>query len=269
MMKTNENSETKQTYFEHLEELRKRLINSFIAIIVATVGSFIFADRLFKLLVQPLLAAMPEDNQRLIFTNLPEAFVAYLKIALVAGIFISSPIILWQIWLFISPGLFPHEKKYAFPFVFFVSMFFTMGGLFCFYQVFPWGFRFFLGFANDYIEAMPKMSEYITFSLKLIIVFGLIFQLPVLIYFLTKIGLVTGEFLAKNRKYAILIVFVIAAILTPPDVITQLMLGFPLVILYELGILIAKVVDRNKEKKRKASAEEARAESECDSGTDS
>ncbi|MFC1852005.1 twin-arginine translocase subunit TatC [candidate division CSSED10-310 bacterium] len=239
------------TYIEHLEELRRRLIISFIAILAMTVVCFLFAEELFKILISPLLYALPENKQRLIFTNLPEAFIAHLKIAFVAGLFVSSPIVLLQIWKFIAPGLYPHEKRYAFPFVFFSSSFFMIGGLFCFKQVFPWGFKFFLSFGNEYIEALPKISEYITFSLKLIVVFGLIFQLPILMYFLAKIGLVSGQLLSKNRKYAIMVIFIVAAILTPPDVITQFMLAGPLIILYEISIVIARVVGRNRARKEK------------------
>lgn len=248
------------TYLQHLEELRKRILFAILGVLGTTVFSFIFADKLFRILVSPLLQAMPEGNKKLIFTNLPEAFIAYLKVALVSGVFIASPFVLYQIWKFISPGLYEHEKRYAFPFVFFSSFFFVLGGFFCFTEVFPLGFKFFLSFTNDYIEALPKMSEYISFSLKLLLVFGLIFQLPILIYFLAKIGVVNSNMLRKNRKYAILIVFIVAAILTPPDVITQLMLALPLIILFELSIIIAKVVDRNREKMRMKNVAKAKEE---------
>jgi len=251
--------EKKMSYLEHLDELRWRLIYSFLAIFLATMVCFLFAEKLFKLLINPLLKAMPEAQQQLIYTNLPEAFVAYLKVAFVAGLFISSPFVLYQVWKFISPGLYKHEKRYAFPFVFFSSFFFMAGGFFCFYQVFPWGFRFFLSFSNEYIVALPKMSEYISFSLKLLVVFGLVFQLPILIYFLTKIGVVNSHLLVKNRKYAILVVFILAAILTPPDVVTQIMLAIPLIFLYEVSIVLAKIVDRNK---KRAKEQESRNEEE-------
>lgn len=234
------------SYLEHLDELRWRLIYALLSIFLCSIGCLAVADSLFKLLVHPLLQAMPEQNQQLIYTSLPEAFVAYLKISIVAGLFISSPLVLYQIWQFIAPGLYKHEKHYALPFVFFASFFFIAGGLFCFLFVFPWGFRFFLSFSNEYIVALPKMSEYISFSLKMLLVFGLVFQLPILTFFLTKIGIITSSMMVKNRKYVILIIFVLAAVLTPPDVITQIMLALPLILLTELSIIIAKIVERHK-----------------------
>lgn len=247
----------KMTYLEHLGELRRRLIISLSAVGVATLICYFFADRLFLFLIKPLIQAIPGGHPRLIFTSLPEAFVAYMKVSLVAGLFLASPVVLYQVWQFVAPGLYVHERRYALPFVFFSSFFFIAGGIFCFTEMFPWGFRYFLSFSNDYIEAMPKMSEYISFSLQFLLVFGLIFQLPVVMYFLAKIGLASGAFLTQNRKYAILVIFVVAAVLTPPDVISQFMLAIPLLLLYELSVIITKAVDRNRSKKRQQSADEA------------
>jgi len=238
-------SEEKQPFLSHLEELRKRLISCAIAVGIGFVICYIFSERLFQILIMPLKASLPEGD-RLIFTNLPEMFLAYLKTAFIAGILLVSPYIFYQLWMFIAPGLYQNEKRYVIPFVLFSSLLFVGGGLFGYFIVFPFGFRFFLGFANEYVQALPSVKQYFSFSVKLLFAFGLVFELPVVIFFLSKMGLVTVDFLRKNRKYAILLTFVIAAIITPPDVITQFMMAGPLIILYEIGIIIARIGGRKK-----------------------
>jgi sec-independent protein translocase protein TatC len=232
--------EEKQPFMKHLEELRKRLVSSAIAVGACFVACYIFAERLFAILVSPLKAQMVEGD-KLIFTNLPEMFLTYLKTAFIAAILLASPFIFYQIWMFVAPGLYQKEKKYLFPFVFFSTILFVGGSLFGYFVVFPFGFKFFLGFATDYIQALPSVKQYFSFAVKLLFAFGVVFELPVVIFFLTKIGIVTTAQLQKKRKYAILMTFVLAAILTPPDVITQCMMAGPLIILYELGILISKI----------------------------
>ena len=233
-------NEEKQPFLSHLEELRKRLISCSIAVGIGFVISYIFKERLFQILISPLNANMPEGD-RLIFTNLPEMFFAYLKTAFVAGILLVAPYIFYQLWMFIAPGLYQKEKKYIIPFVMFSTILFVGGGLFGYFIVFPLGFRFFLGFANEYVQALPSVKQYFSFSIKLLFAFGIVFELPVVIFFLSKMGLVTVDFLRQKRKYAILLTFVIAAIITPPDVITQCMMAGPLIILYEIGIIIARI----------------------------
>jgi sec-independent protein translocase protein TatC len=232
--------EEKQPFMKHLEELRKRLVSSAIAVGACFVVCYIFAERLFAILVSPLKAQMVEGD-KLIFTNLPEMFLTYLKTAFIAAILLASPFIFYQIWMFVAPGLYQKEKKYLFPFVFFSTILFVGGSLFGYFVVFPFGFKFFLGFATDYIQALPSVKQYFSFAVKLLFAFGVVFELPVVIFFLTKIGIVTTAQLQKKRKYAILMTFVLAAILTPPDVITQCMMAGPLIILYELGILISRI----------------------------
>ena len=233
-------NEEKQPFLSHLEELRKRLISCSIAVGIGFVISYIFKERLFQILISPLNANMPEGD-RLIFTNLPEMFFAYLKTAFIAGILLVAPYIFYQLWMFIAPGLYQKEKKYIIPFVMFSTILFVGGGLFGYFIVFPLGFRFFLGFANEYVQALPTVKQYFSFSIKLLFAFGIVFELPVVIFFLSKMGLVTVDFLRQKRKYAILLTFVIAAIITPPDVITQCMMAGPLIILYEVGIIIARI----------------------------
>ena len=238
-------NETKQPFMSHLEELRKRLITCAIAVGIGFVISYIFAERLFQILVTPLTRIMPEGD-RLIFTNLPEMFLTYLKTAVICGILLTAPVLFHQLWLFIAPGLYQHEKKYAIPFVVFSTILFVGGALFGYFIVFPFGFKFFLGFANEYIQALPSVKQYFSFAIKLLFAFGIVFELPVVAFFLSKMGIVTPEFLKKKRKYALLMTFVMAAILTPPDVITQLMMAGPLIILYEIGILVARMARKKK-----------------------
>jgi sec-independent protein translocase protein TatC len=235
----------KQPFLSHLEELRKRLISCAIAAGVGFVVSYIFSERLFQILISPLKAQMPESD-RLIFTSLPEMFLTYLKCAFVTGILIVSPYIFYQLWMFVAPGLYQREKKYVYPFVIFSTILFVGGALFGYFVVFPFGFRFFLGFANEYIQALPSVKQYFSFSIKLLFAFGMVFELPVVIFFLTRIGIVTPELLKRKRKYAILLTFVMAAILTPPDVVTQCMMAGPLIVLYEISIQIARIAGRKR-----------------------
>ena len=251
-------SEEKQPFMSHLEELRKRLICCAIAVGVGFVVAYIFSEQLFQLLVLPLREVMPE-GEKLIFTNLPEMFFAYLKVAFVAGIMAAAPIIFYQIWLFVAPGLYQKEKKYLIPFVVSSTLLFVGGALFGYFIVFPFGFKFFIGFANEYVKALPSVKQYFSFSIKLLFAFGVVFELPVVIFFLSKIGIVTPELLRKKRKYAILLTFALAAILTPPDVITQCMMAVPLIVLYEIGILVAVIARKKKleDKEAEDQAQEA------------
>ena len=248
----------KQPFLGHLEELRKRLVAVAIAVGVGFAISYAFAERLFNLLILPLKAVMPEGDQ-LIFTNLPEMFFTYLKVAFLSGVLLTAPFIFYQLWMFIAPGLYRREKKYVIPFVVASTILFVGGALFGYFVVFPFGFKFFIGFSNEYVKALPSVKQYFSFAIKLLFAFGIVFELPVVIFFLTKMGIVTPELLSKKRKYAILLTFVLAAILTPPDVITQCMMAGPLIILYEIGILVARIA-RNKKKAREEKEEEKEEE---------
>ena len=177
----------KVPFTSHLEELRNRLITSFIAIGVGAVISFAFKERLFNILVRPLIKVM-EEGDTLIFTGLPEAFFTYLKVALLAGIIVSSPMILYQFWMFVAPGLYKKERRMMAPIVLLSSFFFIGGALFGYFIVFPWGFKFFLGFATETIRPLPSMKEYFAFSAKLLLAFGLVFELPLVLTFLAKLG---------------------------------------------------------------------------------
>ena len=245
--------EGKAPFAAHLEELRKRLITCFIAVGVGFAICYGFKEKLFQILVQPLLRVM-KTGETLIFTGLPEAFFTYLKVALLSGLMLAAPIIIYQFWMFVAPGLYDREKRLMIPIVFLSSFFFVGGALFGYFIVFPLGFKFFLGFADEHIRALPSMKEYLGFSAKLLLAFGLVFELPLVITFLAKLGLVSVDFLKKNRKYALLLFFAAAAILTPPDVVTQIMMALPLMLLYEISILGARIFGRQKIKSKAESA---------------
>ena len=247
-------SAEKQPFMSHLEELRKRLVICAIGVGAGFVIAYIFSERLFQLLVAPLKAVMPEGDQ-LIFTNLPEMFFAYIKVAFIAGIMAAAPLIFYQLWMFIAPGLYRKEKKMAIPFVISSTILFVGGALFGYFVVFPFGFKFFIGFSNEYVKALPSVKQYFSFSMKLLFAFGAVFELPVIIFFLSKMGVVTPQFLRQKRKYAILLTFALAAILTPPDVITQCMMAGPLIVLYEIGILVSRIAQKKKEDRETAKAE--------------
>ena len=233
-------------FTSHLEELRRRLITSFIAIGVGFVISYGFKEKIFQILMHPLITAM-QEGQNLIYTNLPEAFFTFLKAALLSGIMVASPIVIYQFWMFVAPGLYQKERRLLIPIIILSSIFFVGGALFGYFIVFPWGFKFFLGFATESIKPLPSMKEYFSFSSKLLLAFGLVFEMPLVITFLAKLGLVSVEFLKKNRKYALLLFFAGSAILTPPDVVTQVMMAGPLMLLYEVSIIGARIFRRKKQ----------------------
>ncbi len=238
---------------EHINELRSRLVRCFIATALGFVACYGVADILFAELMKPLTLALPE-NSHLIFTALPEAFFTYLRVAFVAGLFLASPVLFYQIWAFIAPGLYEEEKRYAIPLAFFSATFFIGGAAFCFFVVFPFAFKFFMGFATTEIIPMPSVGDYLGFSLKLLIAFGLIFEMPLFTFFLARMGIVTPALMRRGRRYAILCIFITAAILTPPDVVSQLLMAGPMFLLYEFSILIAVAFGR---KKRKIEPEDA------------
>ena len=241
-------TDDKQPFLGHLEELRRRLVICAIAVGIGFIISYVFAKQLFSYLVLPLTKVLPDDS-RLIFTNLPEMFIAYIKVALVAGIILAIPIIFYQLWMFLAPALYQKEKRYIIPFVLFSSILFAAGALFGYLVVFPYGFKFFVSFATEDIQALPSVKQYFSFAIRLLLAFGLVFEMPVVVLFLTKIGLITPDSMKKFRKFAILSSFILSAILTPPDVATQLMMALPIIILYEISIVLSKAMYRKKEEK--------------------
>lgn len=226
----------------HLEELRWRIVKAAIAIAIAFAVTYTFADALFAFLTSPLLANLG-DRVNLIGTGVAEAFFTKLKVSLIAAVFLASPVIFFQIWAFIAPGLYESEKSYARPFVFFATFFFALGAAFCFYAVFPLAFQFFVGeFQSIGVEPTLRISEYLTFSSRMLLAFGAIFEMPVFTFFLARIGAVDHTMMIAWFRYAIVVIFIVAAILTPPDAASQLLMAGPMVALYGLSIGIAYVV---------------------------
>ncbi len=266
--------EEKSPFTEHLGELRDRLVRSFIAVGIGFVIAYFFKEKLFEILTAPLITAMGEDgNAQMIFTGLPEAFFTYLKVALLTGIILATPVLFYEFWMFVSPGLYRGEKKYLLPIVFLSVFFFAIGASFGYFIVFPYGFKFFLGFATETIYAMPSMKEYLSFASKMLLAFGFVFELPLVLTFMARMGLVTVPFLKKNRKYALLLFFVGAALITPPDVVTQIMMALPLMLLYEISIIGAKIFGKEKIRKtddenenKQASGKHADADNPEDQG---
>ncbi|MBF0301662.1 MAG: twin-arginine translocase subunit TatC [Desulfamplus sp.] len=261
-----EREEDKLPFTEHLSELRDRLVRCFIAVGVGFVVAYIFKEKLFDILNAPLVKVMGGET-KMIFTGLPEAFFTYMKLALLGGIVIATPVLFYEFWMFISPGLYRDEKKFLIPAIVLSLIFFIIGSSFGYFVVFPYGFEFLLAFASENIQAMPSMKEYLAFSSKMLLAFGFVFELPLVLTLMARMGLVSVEFLKKNRKYAVLIIFIVAALITPgPDVISQLMMAVPLMFLYELSILgsrlFGKKKDSNQEDEEDENSEKFKVESD-------
>ncbi len=241
-------------FIEHLTELRSRLVKSFIYLFIFFGICYFFAENIYGFLVEPYAQAVKDDltNRRLIFTALHETFITYLKVAFFTSMFVTSPIILTQIWKFIAPGLYKNEKRALLPYLIATPTLFLLGGMLVYYLVMPLAIKFFLSFETTAqlsglpIQLEAKVNEYLSLIMRLIFAFGISFQLPVLLSLLARVGFVDSEYLKKRRKYVVVIIFAVAAILTPPDPITQIGLGIPLLILYELSILSVKLIEKKK-----------------------
>ena len=232
----------------HLNELRRRLFRIVIIVLLGFVAFYGVSEPLYGFLSAPLQACMPEGS-KLIYTSPQGAFFTYMKVALVASLFGTSPFSFYQLWAFIAPGLYREEKKAILPLAFCSSIFFLAGAAFCFFLVFPIAFQFFMGFATDTIVPMISVEEYLSFALKLLLAFGLVFEMPLFAYFLSRFGLLTPEFMRRTRRYAILVIFIVAAILTPPDVFSQCLMALPMLVLYEVSIYVSAVAYKKKEDK--------------------
>lgn len=228
-------SDDKLPFTDHLDELRHRLIVSLVGIGLGFAVSYGFSQQLLLLLQRPMPA-------RLIFIAPTEAFFVNLKVALYAGLFLSVPLLLFQVWKFVAPGLYAHERQYSFPFLIISTVLFLIGAIFAYAVILPIALHFLIAQGGELWQPNITLSNYLSFCMRLILASGLIFEFPVLMYFLAKVGVVTPEFLVQNRKYAVLAAFVISAILTPPDVFSQVLLALPLFLLFEVSIFVAKRV---------------------------
>ena len=255
-----ESDEKPMGLLDHLNEMRWRLVRCFIAAAVGFCLCWAFVEPIFSILVKPLLAALPEGGNA-IYTSMPEAFFIRMFVAFVAGLFVASPFIFYQIWAFISPGLYEEEKLFIVPVAVISAIFFVGGALFCYYIVFPFAFQFFMSYSTDQIQVTPRISDYVDFVLKLLVAFGVIFEMPLFSFFLARMGVLTAARMRQARRYAILGIFIVAAILTPPDVVSQLLMAVPMLILYEFSVLVAATFGKRDKKKKEEAAEEAPATS--------
>ena len=246
-------NENKQPLLAHLVELRSRLIKTMIMITLLFVIFYLFADNIYNFLVQPYANAVEgEEGRRLIFTALNETFFTYIKVALFAALFISLPFLLIQLWIFVAPGLYKNEKNVVVPYLLATPILFILGSALVYYLIMPLAIKFFLSFESIGgngalpIQLEAKVNEYLSLIMRLILAFGLCFQLPVALTLMASVGLVSSEGLKKNRKYVIVGIFAIAAILTPPDPISQIGLGIPILLIYELSIIAVSFIEKRK-----------------------
>lgn len=231
----------KMSFLEHLDELRTRIIRSLLAVLVGFVISFAFIERIFRFIMEPLQAVLP-DGGKLIYTEPAEAFILYMKVAALVGLIIALPALLWQAWSFVAPGLYANEKRLAIPFVVSGTVFFVCGALFSHYVVFPAAWVFFAGFSTDYMEFTPRIAPVFSLYVRMGLGLGAVFQIPTVVMFLARVGLVTPGMLVRNLKYALLGVFVVAALITPgADPLSQVLVAVPMMGLYILSIGIAWV----------------------------
>ena len=224
----------------HIADLRKRLTISTITVVVMFFACFSFYEPILEWMMAPVKHALPVGTS-MIAVEIQETFFTAMKVAFFAGFIISLPVIFWQLWLFLAPGLYDHEKKLVVPFVFFATLMFLLGASFAYYIVVPIGFDFLIAFGNSVVSVLPSIGKYVGFFTKLMIGFGIAFELPVITFFLAKIGIVNDQMLKDFFRYAVVLIFIVAAVLTPPDVISQVLMAAPLLILYGVSIYIAKV----------------------------
>lgn len=223
---------------EHLDELRRRILHTLASVIVAFLACWAFSRRIYQFLAQPIYNLLPE-GEKLVFLGVTDPFLVYVKVSLLAGIFIASPYVLFQIWRFVAPGLYRRERHAALPFIFFGSTLFAAGGAFAYYVAFPFAIEFLLGVGADF-DAQITVNNYLSFLMAVILGLALMFELPVVILFLARLGLVTPRFLLRHFRWAVLIIFVLAAIITPtPDVFNLLIFSGPAIVLYLVGVALA------------------------------
>ncbi len=240
--------ESKMPFLEHLSELRMRILLCLLAVAVLFVPSYYFSTQLFDFLMLPIIENLPEGST-LIFTRPAEGFMTYLKVSIFVALVAAIPFILYQIWRFVAPALYKHEKQIVVPFIFFGTVFFLLGAAFCYYVAAPPAFKFLLNeYSSQYVKAFPSIREALSFIMALMLGFGIIFEFPLIVFVLARIGIVTSGWLRQKRKYAILLSAVVAAVLTPTtDAVSMMFMFVPIIVFYELGILVAWMFGKKRE----------------------
>lgn len=242
-------SPDEMTFLEHLEDLRKRIFYSFIAVVVTVVPAWFFSKYIYNILARPVTKYLPEGT-KLAYTHLTAPFMLYIKVSFLTAIFASSPFIFLQLWYFVAPGLYQKEKKYVYPFVIFTTFFFALGALFGYFVAFPFACNFFLKMGSEF-QPVITVDQYFSLALRLLIGIAIVFEMPTLVFFLSRMGIITSRWMVKNFKYAVLAVFIIAAVITPsPDIINQSILAIPMLALYGFSMLIAFIFERKRAKEK-------------------
>lgn len=237
----------KDSITHHLKELRGRLVTSVIAIAVAFVVTYYFSDHLYAILAAPLIAALPENSEFLAFTGVIEPFYTYLKVALTASIVLASPVIFYEVWAFAAPGLLKNEKRWFFPIVILSVFFFSLGTLFAYFVVFPVAFKFLLSYAGAELRPVLSMGVYFSFATKMLLAFSIVFEMPLFVLVLSRLGLLTSKKLIGWWKYALLSSVIVGALLTPPDIFSQALMAAPIMVLYLISIVVAHIFEKKKD----------------------
>jgi sec-independent protein translocase protein TatC len=254
--------ESRMSFFDHLEELRGRLIRCVVGICAASCVCLIFGEELFTFLSSPIVKLLPKGTG-LVFTSLPDPFFIYLKVSFISGLFISVPYILYELWQFIRPGLYPKERGLALPFVIVAAALFYIGGAFAYFIVFPAAFKFFLGYSTPELQPMIAIREYVSLVMMLVLAFGAVFETPIVVVFLGLLGIFNSTQLKSGRRYFIVIAFIIGAILTPtPDPFNQTLMAVPMLLLYELGIRFLMILEKRRQREKEREEAEEKEEQE-------
>jgi len=248
--------ESRMGFFDHLEELRQRLIRCVVAVLIGFGICIAFGERVFSLLAAPITRLLPKDTT-LVFTGLPDPFFVYLKVAFICGVFLALPYCLYQMWLFIRPGLLERERELATPFVLVATALFYLGAAFAYFIVFPAAFKFFLGYQTPELKPMISIRDYVSLSMLLMLAFGAVFETPLVVVFLGLLGVVDSSLLKRGRRYFVVLAFIIAAILTPtPDMVNQIIMAVPMILFYEVGIQVLILFEKKRRRDEEAAARE-------------